>query len=154
MELTGVPMPKMDWASSNLPEAWTQFQEHTALIFAGPLRDREESEKCTYLLLWIGQKGREIHKSWNLTVEQNKKLDVLYKKFLEYVQPKLNSVFKRYQFNNMVQGDLSIEDFTAKLKIAAKDCKFPNTDEMIRDRLVFGVSSSKIREKLITKAIV
>jgi hypothetical protein len=51
----------------------------------------------------------------------------------------------------MVQGDLSIEDFTAKLKIAAKDCKFSNTDEMSRDRIVFGVSSSKIREKLINE---
>lgn len=31
-----------------------------------------------------------------------------------------------------------------------KDCGYANPDEMIRDRVVFGIRSSKIREKLIT----
>lgn len=31
-----------------------------------------------------------------------------------------------------------------------KDCGYANPGEMIRDRVVFGICSSKIREKLIT----
>lgn len=31
----------------------------------------------------------------------------------------------------------------------ARDCNFKYTDEMIRDRVVYGIQSEKIREKLI-----
>ncbi|XP_052236866.1 uncharacterized protein LOC127848439 [Dreissena polymorpha] len=82
-------------------------------------------------------------------VDFNFKLDIIYTQFLEHVQPKLNSVFKRYQFNNIVQGQLSIEDFLTTLRISAADCKFTNKKEMIRDRIVFGLTSTRICEKLI-----
>ena len=35
------------------------------------------------------------------------------------------------------------------LKLLARDCNFKHTDDMIRDRIVFGIQSEKIREKLI-----
>jgi len=31
------------------------------LMFTGPLKFRTEEEKCSYLLIWVGQKGRDIH---------------------------------------------------------------------------------------------
>jgi len=31
------------------------------LIFSGPLAEMDESIKCKYLLLWIGDKGRDIY---------------------------------------------------------------------------------------------
>lgn len=33
MDLSGIPPPKMDWESTNLPEAWKKFQQHVDLIF-------------------------------------------------------------------------------------------------------------------------
>ena len=50
-----------------------------------------------------------------------------------------------------MQGSDSIEMFITKLRLAAKDCNFAETDGMIRDRVVFDTSSSKIREKLINE---
>lgn len=35
------------------------------------------------------------------------------------------------------------------LKVLVKDCSYVNFDEMIRDRVVFGICLLKIREKLI-----
>ena len=35
------------------------------------------------------------------------------------------------------------------VRLSAKDCNFPDANEMIRDRIVFGINSSKIMEKLI-----
>ena len=67
------------------------------------------------------------------------------------MEPKVNSVFKRYQFNHIVQEQLYIEDYVTKLKIHVKDCNYPNKEEMIRDRLVFGLNSKKIREKLLSE---
>ncbi|KAH3880336.1 hypothetical protein DPMN_004249 [Dreissena polymorpha] len=38
MDLSGIPEPKMDWGSSNLPEAWLHFKDHVDLISRVPSR--------------------------------------------------------------------------------------------------------------------
>ena len=35
--------------------------QHAELIFAGALRDKDPEVHCTYILLWVGEKGREIY---------------------------------------------------------------------------------------------
>lgn len=57
MEAYGVPAPRMDWDSSNLPDAWRRFKQHVELMFSGPLKDKSEEQKCSFLLLWLGDKG-------------------------------------------------------------------------------------------------
>ena len=152
MDLSGIPQPRMDWESSNLPEAWKKFQQHVELVFNGPLKAKTEEVKCTYLLLWVGEKGRDIYNTWVLDDDDKKKLKPHYDKFAAYVRPKLNPVFTRYKFNNEVQGTHSIEQFITKLKLLAKDCAFGDYEnDMVRDRIVFGVTSVKIREKLINE---
>ena len=64
MDLSGIPPPVMNWKASNLPEQWEKFQLHVELIFSGPLKNKNEPEKVSYLLLWIGEEGRQIYKTW------------------------------------------------------------------------------------------
>ena len=59
MILTGVT-PKIDLESMNLPEQWKKFHWHVEYIFKGPIHEKDEEIKVTYLLLRIGDKGREI----------------------------------------------------------------------------------------------
>ena len=148
--MCGVSLPNMNWDSSNLPEAWDKFRRHTDLVFSGPLKSKTEEEKVSYFLLWVGDKGRDIRATWtDITNDDAKKLDTFYTRFKDYVQPKLNPIFARFKFNNIIQGSDSVEKFVTKLRLAAADCRFDNPDEMIRDRIVFGCSSLKLREKLI-----
>ena len=151
MDLSGIPPPVMNWSSSNLPEQWESFLMHVKLIFTGPLKAKSEEEKVSYLLLWIGDQGRQIYRTWTLSVEDAKKLDTFYNKFKAHVQPKLNPIFARYQFNNQVQGNDSIDMFVTRLRNKARDCNYTNTDEMVRDRIVFGCTSPNVREKLINQ---
>ena len=44
-----------------------------------------------------------------------------------------------------------MEQFVTKLQLLAKDSSFKDQDEMIRDRIVFGTNSQKVREKLINE---
>lgn len=133
-----------------MPEAWKKFKQHVGLIFDGPLTDKSEPEKVSYLLLWVGEKGRDVYNTWTGISEADaKKLNTYYDKFKNYVQPKLNPIFARYKFNNELQGSSSIDQFVTRLKLLATDCSFTNSDEMIRDRIVFGTSSAKVREKLM-----
>lgn len=60
MELSGVPIPSMDWKSPNLPETLKKFKQTCEFIFEGPLAAKEEAVKFQYLMLWTGEEGRDI----------------------------------------------------------------------------------------------
>ncbi|CAI5681852.1 unnamed protein product [Oreochromis niloticus] len=152
MEAYGVPTPCMDWDSSNLPEAWRRFKQHAELMFAGPLRGKEEADKCSYLLLWVGEKGRDVYNTWTLTADDSRKLQTYYDKYTDYITPKANPIYARYKFHEKMQGENeAFEQFITELKLLAKDCGYPNTDEMVRDRIVFATNSPHVREKLLSQ---
>lgn len=93
MENAGVPTPRMDWESSNRPDAGRKFRQHVELMFSGPLRAKEEEEKCSYLLLWIGEKGRDVFNTWTLTADERRVLQTYYGKCEGYVTPKAHPIF-------------------------------------------------------------
>ena len=51
MDLSGLSVPKMDWESSNLPEAYNKFERHAKLMFTGPLKKKSVEEQVSYFLL-------------------------------------------------------------------------------------------------------
>ena len=92
MEST-VPSPVMNWNSENLPDAWKRFRQHADLMFSGPLLSKSEAEKVSYLLIWVGEKGRDIHNTFSNITEQNRdKLKTYYTNYEQYVTPKSNKI--------------------------------------------------------------
>lgn len=141
----------MDWESSHRPDAWRRFQQHVRLVFTGPLKAKSEEEKCSFLLLWIGDKGRDICNTWTLTADEAKLLKT-YDRFTAYLTPKANPIFARYKFQEKTQGSgESGEHFITELKLLVKDCDYANSDEMVRDRIVFATNSHRVREKLLSQ---
>ena len=135
--LTG-GMPKFNWDSGYLPGAYKNFKIHSEFMFKGPLKAKSEEEKCAYLMIWLGEKGREVYGTWTFTDEERKSLDALYTKIETYAKPKSNVVFSRYKFQCKKQGEQeSCKQFIIELKVLAKDCAYTNADEMVRDKLVF-----------------
>ena len=152
MDSYGVPAPRMDWDSTNLPEAWRRFQQHAQLMFTGPLKAKDEADQCSYLLLWIGEKGRDVFNTWTLTADEAKKLKTYYDKYTAYITPKANPIYARYKFHERMQGEHeSIEKFVTELKLLVKDCDYRDSDEMVRDRIVFATNSPHVREKLLSQ---
>ena len=147
-----VQVPHMNWESQNLPEQWKKFEAHVKLMFSGPLAEKTEIVKISYLLIWVGEKGRDIRSTWTLSDAEAKLLKTYFEKYTEHVTPKSNEVFSRYKFHARVQSNgESLESFVTDLKLLVKDCAYDQADKMVRDRIVFGVTSSTIREKLINK---
>ena len=147
-----VQVPSMNWDSQNLPEQWKKFEAHAQLMFSGPLAEKSEIIKISYLLIWVGEKGRDIRSTWNLSEAEAKLLKTYYDKYKAHVTPQSNEVFARYKFHTRVQSNGEpFESFVTDLKLLVKDCAYNDADKMIRDRIVFGVTSSTIREKLINK---
>ena len=141
--------PKMDWSSGDLLSAWKAFKQHCEFTFGGPLKQKSEEVKCNYLMLWVGDKDREIYSTWELGAEGAKKLNTYYTKYVAYVKPKSNRVFARYKFHQKVQQEGEpFEQFLTDLKLLVKDCGYVDPGEMVRDRVVIGCHSTKTREKL------
>ena len=152
MASSTLPNPQMNWDSGNIEENWKKFLQHAKLMFSGPLASKSEEQHVSYFLIWIGEKGRDIYNTWELTDEQRKKLDILYAKFKEYITPRSNKVFSRFKFNQHVQQEgESFDQFVTELKLLVKDCGYTEPEEMVRDRIVFGCQSKDLREKLIEK---
>ena len=73
-------------------------------------------------------------------------------KFKEYCKPESNEIPNIYLFKPRVQKENeTFQQFVTELTTLMKDCKYPADiqDKQIRDHIVFGVRSSKIRQKMI-----
>ena len=152
MEAFCVPTPRMEWDSSNLPDAWRRFKQHAVLMFTGPIRQKIEAEKCSFLLLWIGDKGRDISNTWEITEDDAILLKTYYDGFSAYLTAKANPIFARYKFHEKTQGSgESFEHFVTELKLLVEVCYYRNCDEMVRDRIVFATNSPRVREKLLSQ---
>ena len=152
MATNALPNPYMNWDSGNIEENWKKFLQHAKLMFSGPLANKSEEQHVSYFLIWIGEKGRDIYNTWELTDEQRKQLQVLYEKFKEYITPKSNKVFSRFKFNQRIQQEGEhFDQFVTDLKLLVKDCGYSEPNDMVRDRIVFGCQSKDLREKLIEK---
>ena len=64
------------------------------------------------------------------------------------MNPRKNTVFERYRFWEYKQQEgETIDQFITELKTRAKSCEFGDRhDSMIRDRIVFGVSDTRLKE--------
>ena len=110
--------PAMNWDSNDLEGAWKSFKSHVDFVFTGPLQDKSEPEKCAYLMLWAGEKGRNIFATWNLSADDKKKLNVHYEKFEQYVKPRTNVVYNRYKFQTRNQAETeTFDQFATELKL-------------------------------------
>ena len=85
----------MNWESVNVVETWRRFKQHVKRMFSGPLREKSEAEKCGYLLIWVGEKGRVIFNTWTKLEEGDRnELKPLHVRFKQYVSPKANPIFR------------------------------------------------------------
>jgi len=50
-------------------------------------------------MIWVGNKGRDIYSTWNLQQAESKLLKTYYDKFENYVKPKSNKLYARYNFH-------------------------------------------------------
>ena len=53
--LSGIEPPRMNWLATDLPTEFRSFRQYCELIFSGPFAEKGQSERVTYILLWVGQ---------------------------------------------------------------------------------------------------
>ena len=120
--------------------------------------------KCSYFLLVIGEKGREVHKTLTFTTPEyetdgetrtwKRTTAELITAFKEYCSPKKNITYERHKFNTRNQGENeSIDQYVTELRILASTCEFETLkDGLIRDRIICGIQNQTMKERLLRKA--
>ena len=149
-----IKISPLDMCGDNLSESWRRWSQTMKLILTGPLSKRSNKEKCAFFLLYIGQEARDVFNTWTLAPNDEDKPDILFDKFEDYFKPKKNLTVLRHKFNSRVQGaSESADQFITDLKLLSLDCEYGGLrDEMIRDRIVVGVYSEEVKEKLLQEA--
>ena len=57
---TSVASPYMNWDAPGLIIAFARFKQKCQLMFSSVLKDADDQEKVSYILLWLGEKGLDI----------------------------------------------------------------------------------------------
>ena len=143
--------PTIDWKAKNLTEEWRRFQQHSELMFSGPLKKLTKEERAAYVLIWVGNEGRDIFNSWN-TPEQGQDYELLFAQFRKHTEPQTNALFSRYVFQTRRQKeDEPFVSFATELRVLVKDCNYDKPEDMVRDRIVAGINSDEVRRQLLTE---
>lgn len=141
--------PEISWTAQDLHQEWHRFNRQTQCIFEGPLHEKEESVKVSYLKLWVGDKGLDVFEGFTFAKpEDAAKLNVVLKKFEQYCAPRKNHIMAALKFNERRQGDNeSFDSFVTDLKIVAIKKK----NEWFETRSFFVVNIPKCVRSAWTK---
>ena len=149
-ELAGLPIPHMDWSSSDAPQTLRKFKNLCQPYFSGPLKEKSEEEQISFLLIWSGDEGRELASTCTLAADKKKKLSTYWTKFEDYVAPRSNFRLSRYKLRTVKQEPSETVDcFPKKVRILVRECKYTNPDEHIIDALIFGSNKPRVQSKLL-----
>ena len=146
--------PEISWTAQDLHQEWRRFSRQAECIFDGPLHEKEERVKVSYLKLWVGDKELDVFEGFTFAKPEDvAKLKVMLKKFEEYCAPRKNHIMAALKFNERRQGDNeSFDSFVTDLKILVKDCGYQEEERMARDAIVFRCKHSKVRKKYLDQA--
>ena len=130
------------------------FRQKCEFIFEGPLDSVDQKTQVRHLILWVGDKGLEIYNTttWTDAEDKNKTKEVLDAPE-NYTKPQSNQILSRYQLRCLKQGDIPLEEFVTNVCLLVDDSGYPAAvkQEYLRDTLVFGIKSDKVRRDVIGK---
>ena len=98
--------------------------------------------------------SQKVFKTWNLSASKHKDINNVIKRFGNYCNLRRSILFECYHFNSQQQKPSESFDcyITTLCQIAGKctiDTIMP--DDNLRDRIIFGITDNKVRERLLHK---
>ena len=119
------------------------------------LTSKSELVQVSTLLTCMGNEARRIFDTfeWENPEDQNN-IEAVLQMFEKHIAPLANIPFERFSFNirNQEPGE-SFEKYVTQLRLLARNCEFENinSDEILRDRILFGMKDVVVRKKLRMK---
>ena len=114
--------------------------------------DKDKTVKIVILLLTVGEEALEVYNTLTvIPAGESATMAEVLKAFNDYCSPQKNVVFERHQFwSHTMSSGISVDRFITELRLKSKDCEFGrNENDMIRDKLVFSMNDTRLKERLL-----
>ena len=152
------PPSPLDIHGPQAAEKWKKFElAWNNYALATELDKKSEAVQVATLLTVIGEEARDVFSTFTGWEDEGDKAKIkaVLAKFAQYCQPRKNIPFERYRFNRRMQepGE-SYDQYRTALRKLAESCDFQTVtpEELLRDRLVFGIKDAKARERLLRES--
>ena len=125
------------------------------VLFKGPLNAVAEPVKCNYVIYWSGDHGMDLVDKWTAEAkihDGNKEtLNTYWTQFEGYRHPQTNQLIAVVELKRLFQGTLSLEDFLTKALRLVTQAGYEGDakDRLLRDTIISGLTSDKIRAKIV-----
>ena len=152
------PPAPLEIHDTQVAEKWKRFKSVWAhYSLATGLSEKTDPVQVATLLTVIGEEAREVFSTFTgwANVGDEAKITPVLGKFEEYCQPRKNIPFERYRFNRRTHEPGETHDqYRTTLRKIAENCDFASItpDEILRDRLFFGIRDTKTRERLLRES--
>ena len=138
--------------NGNVAENWRIFKtEFTTFLEAKEADQKADKTKIAMLLNALGPDARERYEqlTWNVG-EDKTNYDHVIIKLDTHFKGKKRLVFMRYKFWSYQRPEgQPFLDYLTTLKQMANQCEFTETDNMVRDKIVFSTTDQELKEKLL-----
>lgn len=126
-------------------QQWEDYEVATGL------EKRDAKIRLATLRSVMGKECMQIFMNLKLTVEERKDIEICIGALEAHFKPKRNVVYERYKFNLCSQNaEESVDDYVNRLRKLPSSCQFGTlTDELIRDRLVLGITDRSTKLRLL-----
>ncbi len=139
--------------SGDLSSNWASFRaEFDDYLLATGLCEKDADVQAATLRRLMGSECRHLYKhNLGLTQDQQKDVKAILEALEDYFTPTKNVIFERYVFGNLRQEEgETIDTFVTRLREKAATCEYGTLrDQLIRDRLVLGITDEGARRRLL-----
>ena len=145
-----IPPPQPMNIRGNVAENWTFFDKSWKYYKKATKLDKEPAGVISATLYAV--MGRETFEiAQNLPMTDREDEEVILKALKDHFEPKRNTIFERYLFNTATQNEgEKIDSYLARLRKLAATCEYGQLcDELVRDRLVIGITDNSVRRRLL-----
>lgn len=147
---------QLDFSAGNLATKWKTFKDQFNVFrIVKKLPTLTIDEQVGHLLMCMGSDSVPIYNQFVFCEEADsttkKSLENAIKFFDAYFEPAKNVIFERSVFNRLHQkAGQSLHQFIVQVQVQSENCEYgAMRDELVRDRIVVGVSDAELRKYLI-----
>ena len=125
------------------------------VLFKGPLNGVAEAVKCNYVIYWSSDHGMDLVDKWTTEGKINDgnkdTVQTYWEKFDEYIHPQTNKLIALVELKQLFQGTMSLEDFHTKAMRLVTQAAYKGDakNQVLRDTIISGIASEKIRAKIV-----
>ena len=158
MDHLRLPEP-FSFEGPNVAQRWTRWRKQFQTYFtACEYGKKSKDVQVAVLLHSAGQEAQDIHEHFQFDEEtaeaDRKNYTKILDKFGDYCRPRKNVVYELYRFWSRDQiQDEHVDNWVKDLRTIAVDCEFGEQEDlMIRDKLVFGICDTRVKERMLRES--